>query len=89
MLLSATKGMEIDSLLTMEGVAREDMGSAISYAVLAGPSFAREVAQKQPTAVTVASRQREIAHFIQRLFSAPYFRVYTSHDITGAELGGP
>jgi glycerol-3-phosphate dehydrogenase (NAD(P)+) len=46
------------------------------------------VAQKQPTAVTVASRQREIAQFIQRLFSAPYFRVYTSHDITGAELGG-
>jgi glycerol-3-phosphate dehydrogenase (NAD(P)+) len=72
----------------MEGVAREAMGAEISYAVLAGPSFAREVAQKQPTAVTVASRQREIAHFIQRLFSAPYFRVYTSHDITGAELGG-
>ena len=87
-LLSATKGMEIDSLLTMEGVAREEMGAEIPYAVLAGPSFAREVAQKQPTAVTVASRQREIAHFIQRLFSAPHFRVYTSHDITGAELGG-
>src|SRR5665647_2588337 len=87
-LLSATKGMEIDSLLTMEGVAREAMGAEISYAVLAGPSFAREVAQKQPTAVTVASRQREVAHFIQRLFSAPHFRVYTSHDITGAELGG-
>src|SRR3989339_518176 len=87
-LLSATKGMEIDTLLTMEGVAREAMGAEIPYAVLAGPSFAREVIQKQPTAVTVASRQREIAHFIQRLFSAPYFRVYTSHDITGAELGG-
>ena len=87
-LLSATKGMEIDSLLTMEGVAREEIGAEIPYAVLAGPSFAREVAQKQPTAVTVASRQREIAHFIQRLFSAPYFRVYTSHDITGVELGG-
>jgi len=87
-LLSATKGMEIDSLLTMEGVAREVMGAEVRYAVLAGPSFAREVAQKQPTAVTVASRQREIAHFIQRLFSAPYFRVYSSHDITGAELGG-
>jgi glycerol-3-phosphate dehydrogenase (NAD(P)+) len=87
-LLSATKGMEVDSLLTMEGVAREEMGAAIPYAVLAGPSFAREVAQKQPTAVTVASRQREIAQAIQRLFSAPYFRVYTSLDITGAELGG-
>jgi glycerol-3-phosphate dehydrogenase (NAD(P)+) len=87
-LVSATKGMEIDSLLTMEGVAREEMGAEIPYAVLSGPSFAREVAQKQPTAVTIASRQREIAHFLQRLFSAPYFRVYTSHDVTGVELGG-
>jgi glycerol-3-phosphate dehydrogenase (NAD(P)+) len=87
-LVSATKGMEIDSLLTMEGVAREEIGAEIPYAVLAGPSFAREVTQKQPTAVTVASRQREIAQFLQRLFSAPYFRVYTSHDVTGVELGG-
>jgi glycerol-3-phosphate dehydrogenase (NAD(P)+) len=87
-LVSATKGMEIDSLLTMEGVAREEMGAQIPYAVLSGPSFAREVVQKQPTAVTIASRQRDIAHFLQRLFSAPYFRVYTSHDVTGVELGG-
>jgi glycerol-3-phosphate dehydrogenase (NAD(P)+) len=87
-LVSATKGMEIDSLLTMEGVVREEMGAEIPYAVLSGPSFAREVIQKQPTAVTIASRQRDIAHFLQRLFSAPYFRVYTSHDVTGVELGG-
>jgi glycerol-3-phosphate dehydrogenase (NAD(P)+) len=86
-LVSATKGMEIDSHLTMEGVVREEMGAEAPYAVLAGPSFAREVAQKQPTAVTIASRQREIAHSLQRIFSAPYFRVYTSHDITGVELG--
>ncbi|MFZ5448313.1 MAG: NAD(P)H-dependent glycerol-3-phosphate dehydrogenase [Thermodesulfobacteriota bacterium] len=87
-LVSATKGMEMDSLLTMEGVVREEMGPATPYAVLAGPSFAQEVAQKQPTAVTIASRQREIAHFLQRIFSASYFRVYTSHDVTGVELGG-
>jgi glycerol-3-phosphate dehydrogenase (NAD(P)+) len=87
-LASATKGMEIDSRLTMEGVVREEMGAEAPYAVLAGPSFAREVAQKQPTAVTIASRQLEIAHSLQRIFSAPYFRVYTSHDVTGAELGG-
>jgi glycerol-3-phosphate dehydrogenase (NAD(P)+) len=87
-LASATKGMEIDSLLSMEGVVREEMGAEAPYAVLAGPSFAREVAQKQPTAVTIASRQRDLAHSLQRVFSAPYFRVYTSHDVTGAELGG-
>ncbi|MBM4273750.1 MAG: NAD(P)-dependent glycerol-3-phosphate dehydrogenase [Deltaproteobacteria bacterium] len=87
-LLSATKGLEIDSLLDMEGVVREELGPEVVYAVLAGPSFAREVFQKQPTAVTIACRQREVALRLQRLFSTPYFRVYTSHDVTGAELGG-
>jgi glycerol-3-phosphate dehydrogenase (NAD(P)+) len=87
-LLSATKGMEIESLLTMEGVVREELGAAVSYAVLSGPSFAREVAKKIPTAVTIASRRREVAHYLQRLFSTPYFRVYTSYEVTGAELGG-
>jgi glycerol-3-phosphate dehydrogenase (NAD(P)+) len=87
-LVSATKGMEMDSLLTMEGVVREELGPQAAYAVLSGPSFAREVAQKQPTAVTIASRRREVAVALQRLFSAPYFRVYTSHDVTGVELGG-
>jgi glycerol-3-phosphate dehydrogenase (NAD(P)+) len=87
-LVSAAKGIEIDSLLTMEGVAREELGAATPYGVLSGPSFAREVAQKQPTAVTVASRRLEVARPLQRLFSAPYFRVYTSHDVTGVELGG-
>jgi len=88
MLLSATKGMEIDSRLTMDGVVREELGPEAPYAVLAGPSFAREVAQKQPTLVTVASRWREVAQHLQKLLSAPYFRVYTSHDVTGTELGG-
>jgi glycerol-3-phosphate dehydrogenase (NAD(P)+) len=72
----------------MDGVVREELGASIPYAVLAGPSFAREVAQRQPTAVTVASRWREVAQYLQKLLSAPYFRVYTSHDVTGAELGG-
>ena len=87
-LLSATKGMEIDSLLTMEGVVREELGPALPYAVISGPSFAREVVQKMPTAVTIASRRREVAHNLQRLFSTPYFRVYTTLEVTGAELGG-
>lgn len=87
-LLSAAKGMEIDSLLTMEGVVREELGAEVPYAVLSGPSFAREVAQKVPTAVTIASRRREVALHLQKLFSTPYFRVYASHDVTGVELGG-
>jgi glycerol-3-phosphate dehydrogenase (NAD(P)+) len=87
-LVSATKGVEIESRLTMEGVVREELGAETAYAVLSGPSFAREVAQKQPTAVTVASRIRDAARHLQKLFSTPYFRVYTSHDVTGVELGG-
>ena len=87
-LVSATKGMEIESLLTMEGVVREELGAALPYAVLSGPSFAREVAHKVPTAVTIASRHREVAHNLQRLFSTPCFRVYTTFEVTGAELGG-
>jgi glycerol-3-phosphate dehydrogenase (NAD(P)+) len=87
-ILSAAKGVEIDSMLTMEGVTREELGPEVPYAVLSGPSFAMEVVQKQPTAVTVASRQREVAQFLQKLFSTPYFRVYTGRDVTGVELGG-
>ncbi len=87
-LVSATKGIEVETLLTMEGLVREELGAGQPYAALSGPSFAREVAQKQPTAVTVASRQQEVARHLQRLLSTPYFRVYTSYDVTGLELGG-
>jgi glycerol-3-phosphate dehydrogenase (NAD(P)+) len=87
-LLSATKGIETETLLTMDGVSREVLGAEMSYAVLGGPSFAREVAQKFPTAVTIACRDSKVAHRLQRLFSTPYFRVYTSYDVTGVELGG-
>jgi glycerol-3-phosphate dehydrogenase (NAD(P)+) len=87
-LVSATKGVEIDSRLTMEGVVRQEVGAEAVYAVLSGPSFAAEVALKLPTAVTIASRVKDAARHLQRLFSTPYFRVYTSYDVTGAELGG-
>jgi glycerol-3-phosphate dehydrogenase (NAD(P)+) len=87
-LLSATKGIEMETLLTMDGVAREVVGAQVPYAVLGGPSFAREVAQRLPTAVTMACRDGKVAHRLQRLFSTSYFRVYTSYDVTGVELGG-
>jgi len=86
-LLSATKGIETETLLTMNGVTREVLGAEVPYAVLGGPSFAREVAQKLPTAVTIACRDGKVAHRLQRLFSTPYFRVYTGYDVTGVELG--
>ena len=56
--------------------------------VLSGPSFAREVVANAPTAVTVAARDVEVAKRVQHLFATPYFRVYTSDDSVGVELGG-
>ncbi len=88
LIVGATKGIENDTLLTMEGVVREVLGPECPYAILSGPSFAAEVAQSQPTVVTAASRQRPVAKAIQRLFSSPTFRVYTTFDVTGVELGG-
>jgi glycerol-3-phosphate dehydrogenase (NAD(P)+) len=57
-------------------------------AVLSGPSFAREVAKQIPTAVTIAARTPEVARQVQPTFATSYFRVYTSYDVVGAELGG-
>jgi len=59
-----------------------------NFAALSGPSFAREVAAFVPTVVSVASKDREVATFIQHIFATPYFRVYTSDDVMGVELGG-
>jgi glycerol-3-phosphate dehydrogenase (NAD(P)+) len=89
-IVSATKGIENESLQTMSGVWGEVMpvGMDWEYAVLSGPSFAREVVRKVPTAVTVASSSKEVAQEIQRLFSTDFFRAYTSTDVIGVELGG-
>jgi len=87
-IVGATKGIENDTLLTMEGIVREVIGPGFPYAILSGPSFAAEVAQGQPTVVTVASRKKQVAKSIQQLFSSPTFRVYTTYDVTGVELGG-
>ena len=59
-----------------------------NLAVLTGPSFAREVAQKAPTVVTAAAADLTVAERVQAVFASPYFRVYTSTDVIGAELGG-
>jgi glycerol-3-phosphate dehydrogenase (NAD(P)+) len=58
------------------------------FAVLSGPSFAQEVIRQVPTVVTVASKKQNIAEWIQQIFSTPVFRVYTSDDLIGVELGG-
>ena len=89
-LVSATKGIENETLLTMSGVYKEVFSGRADkrYVVLSGPSFAREVAGRVPTLVAAASRNAERAEMVQKVFSSPYFRVYTNDDVIGVELGG-
>jgi glycerol-3-phosphate dehydrogenase (NAD(P)+) len=88
-LVTASKGIEEGTFRTMSDVLAEifpDQRDKI--AVLSGPSFAREVASEIPTAVTAASSSAPTAHMVQHAFTTPAFRVYTSGDVTGVELGG-
>jgi glycerol-3-phosphate dehydrogenase (NAD(P)+) len=88
--VSASKGIENETLLTMSGVIREAIAGIGEdrLAVLSGPSFAVEVAREVPTVVTVASSNLDCAHKVQRIFATPAFRVYANDDIIGVELGG-
>ncbi|HOX03393.1 MAG TPA: NAD(P)H-dependent glycerol-3-phosphate dehydrogenase [Candidatus Paceibacterota bacterium] len=85
--VSATKGIELASGLTMSGVLRETAPRA-RIAALSGPSLALEVASGAPAAVVAASADPATALDVQRLFHRPAFRVYTSRDLVGVELGG-
>jgi glycerol-3-phosphate dehydrogenase (NAD(P)+) len=87
LIVSATKGLERDSLKRMSEVAADEIPQH-TFSVLSGPSFAREVAEQKPTAVVVASAELERAETVQRHFSSAAFRVYTSADVVGVELGG-
>ncbi|MFC1831117.1 NAD(P)H-dependent glycerol-3-phosphate dehydrogenase [Thermodesulfobacteriota bacterium] len=88
--VSATKGIENQSLKTMTQVMADCLEEngipPSSLGVLSGPSFAREVAGKVPTAITIGCKNTAIARFLQNLFSTDYFRVYTSTDIVGLEI---
>ena len=89
--LSATKGVEDRTFLRMTQVISEVLepaGLLLSIGALSGPSFALEVAQGQPTAVTVAFSDLEIAVLIQQEFGSETLRLYTSTDVIGVELGG-
>jgi len=84
--VSATKGLEIDTLRRMTEVMADEMPGR--RAVLSGPSFALEVAQGQPTAVVAASLDSAVAEAVQQAFASPAFRVYSSDDVVGVELAG-
>lgn len=86
--VSATKGIENDSLCRMTEVIAATVPFPVRIGALSGPSFAKEVALGHPTAITIASKDRDLAHTVQREFSDPGFRVYTNDDVVGVELGG-
>ena len=84
----ATKGLEIDTGFLPHNICEEIFGQNQNMAVISGPSFAVEVAQKKPTAVTVASNNIKFSKHIASSLSDINFRAYTSNDITGVEIGG-
>jgi glycerol-3-phosphate dehydrogenase (NAD(P)+) len=86
-LVSATKGLEIETLKRMSEIVGEEVPGS-PFAVLSGPSFAIEVARQQPTAVVAASLTGRLAETLQRALSTRTFRVYASDDVVGVELGG-
>jgi glycerol-3-phosphate dehydrogenase (NAD(P)+) len=90
LVVSASKGIENVTHLTMSQVLRETVPHVPEncFAVLSGPSFAKEVAEKVPTLISVASKDPEAASLIQGVFATSYFRVYTNNDMVGVELGG-
>ena len=86
-IVSVAKGIEDGTYLTLSGIIEEVLPECRA-AVLSGPSHAEEVVRCMPTTVVTAAEERELAEYVQNLFMSPHFRVYTSPDVLGVELGG-
>ena len=85
-IISASKGIENGTLMTVSSILKQITGHQV--AVLSGPSFAKEVIRKLPTAVTLAIEDPDVGLILQEIFNTHYFRVYTHTDVLGVELGG-
>ncbi len=89
LIVSASKGVEGVSFKSMSTVLADVLPrQSGQIAVLSGPGFAREVAAELPTAVTAAAGAADVARQVQEAFTTPWFRVYSSTDVVGVELGG-
>lgn len=86
-IVNVAKGIEEDTLYTLSDILKEEIKGA-DIAVLSGPSHAEEVSKGIPTTVVVGAESKKTAYFIQDIFMSDRFRVYTSPDIIGIELGG-
>jgi len=89
-LLTVSKGIEVDSLLTMADVQREILPLPLhrNLAFLSGPSFARELMKRFPTTVSVAAQDLNLARRVQQAMTTEYLRIYTTNDVIGVEVGG-
>jgi glycerol-3-phosphate dehydrogenase (NAD(P)+) len=88
LIVSATKGLETETLLRMTQVIGQELDDGRPIAALSGPSFAAEVARQLPTAVSVACEDPELTATVQAELRARYFRLYASSDVIGVEIGG-
>jgi glycerol-3-phosphate dehydrogenase (NAD(P)+) len=88
LVVSATKGLEEDTLLRMSEVIAAELTETREIAVLSGPSFAAELARERPTAIVVASTTTSAVEHVQAEFRSPAFRLYGSADVVGVEIGG-
>ncbi len=86
-IVNASKGIENGTLYTMTDIISQEIPQA-RVAVISGPSHAEEVSRHIPTTVVAGASDKETAMYIQDMFMNPYFRVYTSPDVLGIELGG-
>ncbi|MBQ6094938.1 MAG: NAD(P)-dependent glycerol-3-phosphate dehydrogenase, partial [Lachnospiraceae bacterium] len=86
-IVNVAKGIEEATMKTLSQVIEDEIPQA-DVAVLSGPSHAEEVSRGLPTTVVVGAKSRETAEYIQNVFMSPVFRVYTSPDVLGIELGG-
>ena len=86
--ISATKGLEQDTLFRISEIVEQELGADVKVAVLSGPSFAAELARQLPTAVSVASHDASTVEQVQADFRAKYFRLYGTSDVAGVEMGG-
>jgi glycerol-3-phosphate dehydrogenase (NAD(P)+) len=87
-IVSVSKGIEIESGKRISEIAKEVLGSSRAFVCLSGPSFAKEVVAGQPTAVVAASKDATAARTVQADLSFENLRIYTNADIVGTELGG-
>lgn len=86
-IVNVAKGIEESTLMTMTDIIADEIPEAV-VAVLSGPSHAEEVGREIPTTIVAGAKQKKVADYVQDMFMNTVFRVYTSPDVTGIELGG-